>query len=309
MELEEQLREASGEGNIEGVKKLLQLGAHVDGTDEDGSSSLMLACRYVHAEVVRILVSAGSHVNDQDKHGTSSLMEACRNGHAEVVRILVSAGAHVNDQDKMVVCLPMWSVLDRLKKKWMPSPDQLMSRLVVSILGSKLWSKFADPQETKEPKRKGCPEHQTIVFFRGLSVAVTTLVPKGVVQEGDCCHIHLYDPGVHGLAEVCCKQCNSFFRARDWDQLEGVAETLVASDTSGVDNCGRWGQGSGQYQLETVVQVSGIRVAADILACSPGLLQLLEQTLNQHIFFRLVKDASGVDEQLAAVKAMVGSGN
>ena len=31
--------------------------------------------------------------------GTSSLMWACRFGNAEVVRILVSAGAHVNDQD------------------------------------------------------------------------------------------------------------------------------------------------------------------------------------------------------------------
>ena len=72
------------------------------------------------------------------------------------------------------------------------------------------------------------------------------LVPKGLVQEGHCCHIHLYGPGIHGLAEVGCKQCNSFFRARDWDQLEGMAETLVASDTSGVDGCGRWGQGSGQ---------------------------------------------------------------
>ena len=28
------------------------------------------------------------------------------------------------------------------------------------------------------------------------------LVHKGVVQEGDCCHIHLYGPRVHGLAEV-----------------------------------------------------------------------------------------------------------
>ena len=46
------------------------------------------------------------------------------------------------------------------------------------------------------------------------------LVPKGVVQEADCCHIHLYGPGVHGLAEVGCKKCNSFFRARDWDQLK-----------------------------------------------------------------------------------------
>ena len=72
------------------------------------------------------------------------------------------------------------------------------------------------------------------------------LVPKGVVQQADCCHIHLYGPGVHGLAKVGCKQCNSFFRARDWDQLEGMAETLVVSDTHGVDGCGRWGQGSGQ---------------------------------------------------------------
>ena len=33
------------------------------------------------------------------QNGTSSLMEACIYGRAEVVRILVSAGAHVNDQN------------------------------------------------------------------------------------------------------------------------------------------------------------------------------------------------------------------
>ncbi|KAL5516607.1 hypothetical protein EMCRGX_G001990 [Ephydatia muelleri] len=100
--LEEQLREASIEGKIEVVEKLLLLGAHVNGTDEEhGWSSLMLACRVGHAKVVKILVSAGAHVNDQKKDGTSSLMLACRYGHTEVVRILVSAGAHVNDQDKV----------------------------------------------------------------------------------------------------------------------------------------------------------------------------------------------------------------
>ncbi|KAL5480010.1 hypothetical protein EMCRGX_G023624 [Ephydatia muelleri] len=41
--------------------------------------------------------------------------------------------------------------------------------------------------------------------------------------------------GFRGLAEVGYKQCNSFFRAKDWDQLEGVTETLVAPDTGGVD--------------------------------------------------------------------------
>ena len=35
------------------------------------------------------------------QNGWSSLMSACRYGRAEVVRILLSAGAHVNDQDKV----------------------------------------------------------------------------------------------------------------------------------------------------------------------------------------------------------------
>ena len=38
------------------------------------------------------------------------------------------------------------------------------------------------------------------------------LVHKGVVQEGDCCHIHLYGPRVHGLAEVDCKPCSGGYR-------------------------------------------------------------------------------------------------
>ena len=39
------------------------------------------------------------HSSLQD--GTSSLMWACRNDHAEVVRILLSAGAHFNDQNRV----------------------------------------------------------------------------------------------------------------------------------------------------------------------------------------------------------------
>ena len=39
---------------------------------QDGTSSLMLACRLGHVEVVRILVSAGAHVNDQDKVSSTS---------------------------------------------------------------------------------------------------------------------------------------------------------------------------------------------------------------------------------------------
>ena len=39
---------------------------------QGGTSSLMLACRYGHAEVLRILVTAGAHVNDQNKVSSTS---------------------------------------------------------------------------------------------------------------------------------------------------------------------------------------------------------------------------------------------
>ena len=40
------------------------------------------------------------------QNGTSSLMLACRNGDAEVVRILVLAGAHINDQREVSTTSP-----------------------------------------------------------------------------------------------------------------------------------------------------------------------------------------------------------
>ena len=71
--------------------------------------------------------------------------------------------------------------------------------------------------------------------------------------------------GFRGLAEVGYKQCNSFFRAKDWDQLEGVTETLVAPNTGGVD--GDYGYGEGGCMLrgrEMVVrQLSCVRVPCE----------------------------------------------
>ena len=41
------------------------------------------------------------------------------------------------------------------------------------------------------------------------------LYPVSQLEEGDCCYVDLYSPGVHGPAEVGCKQCDGFFGARD----------------------------------------------------------------------------------------------
>ena len=39
---------------------------------QDGWSSLMMACREGHAEVVRMLLSVEAHVNDQDEVSSTS---------------------------------------------------------------------------------------------------------------------------------------------------------------------------------------------------------------------------------------------
>ena len=48
-----------------------------------------------------IIISSSLQVRE------SSLMMACRNGHEEVVKMLLSAGAHVNDQKKVRCTSPM----------------------------------------------------------------------------------------------------------------------------------------------------------------------------------------------------------
>ena len=114
-----------------------------------------------------------------------------------------------------------------------------MSRLV-GWVGPRVKSpvpegKLANPQEDKEPKDKGCPEHQTAKFFSGRLVTqhlqsqgqscgpevggpwrhstpqmaslssigyleAGLLYPREcMVKELYCCYVHLYGPGVQDL--------------------------------------------------------------------------------------------------------------
>ena len=59
----------------------------------------------------------------------------------------------------------------------------------------------------------------------------------------EACHMHLYDLGLQRQAEVGSKESDRLLGARNW---EGLAETLVTPDTSGVGGCCRWGYSFGQ---------------------------------------------------------------
>jgi ankyrin repeat protein len=91
--INEDLRRAAQSGNTAEVRSLLDAGAEVNATDDDGFTALLLASTWGHPEVVHLLIKAGADVNAQDKDGATELMHASQAGHTEIVELLKRAGA------------------------------------------------------------------------------------------------------------------------------------------------------------------------------------------------------------------------
>jgi ankyrin repeat protein len=108
-QLNEQLLQASNNGNIPGVKNLLALGANVDTITSNGSTPLLLAAQENYTEIVRLLLEKGAKVDMATRvrvqeigdigireGGLTPLIKAAANGNIEIVRLLLAAGADVN---------------------------------------------------------------------------------------------------------------------------------------------------------------------------------------------------------------------
>ena len=82
------------------VKRLIDQGADVNATDEDGNTALMYASAEGHTVIVSMLIEAGADVNAKDIDGLTALMLASGEGHTETVSTLIKAGADVNAKTK-----------------------------------------------------------------------------------------------------------------------------------------------------------------------------------------------------------------
>ena len=84
---------ASMEGRLPAVKALLSHGSDVNAvTTSYGSTPLMEAAHYGHAEVCALLLRHGAAVDHQNEYGGTALMEASRYGCVDVVKLLLGVG-------------------------------------------------------------------------------------------------------------------------------------------------------------------------------------------------------------------------
>ena len=83
-------------GNSIIAKRLLKNNAWVNTKDKYGQSSLIYASRNGYKNTVSLLINNGADVNTHNIHGWTPLMLASKSGHIEVVERLLENGANVN---------------------------------------------------------------------------------------------------------------------------------------------------------------------------------------------------------------------
>ena len=83
-------------------KVLIQEGADILTTREDGADALYIAARYGHINIIEKLaenVNFGSIVNRPTFRGRTALLTAAFHGHIQVCKLLYTKGANLNHQD------------------------------------------------------------------------------------------------------------------------------------------------------------------------------------------------------------------
>ncbi|KAI1075791.1 hypothetical protein F5B20DRAFT_373565 [Whalleya microplaca] len=85
--------DATRNGHLDAVQSLLEQGARLDSTDDQGRAGLSRAARGGHCEVVRVLLEKGASIDLTDNDGRAALSQAAGYGHCAVVGVLLEKGA------------------------------------------------------------------------------------------------------------------------------------------------------------------------------------------------------------------------
>jgi hypothetical protein len=94
-----ELHRCAESGNLERVKQLVEGGANIDETNEDGETAMLLACINGLLEVVVYLVEHGANVAHTDRLGMTALHWAGNDGNLSCVTYLLEHGARITERD------------------------------------------------------------------------------------------------------------------------------------------------------------------------------------------------------------------
>lgn len=116
------LHDASKNGNLDEVNRLIAAGADVNTKDDDGTTPLHWAYRST-VSIIEALVAAGADVNAKENKGRTSLHWASgAPGGESIVEALLIAGSDVNAKDTIYGQTPLY---------WARSAD-IVSRLITA---------------------------------------------------------------------------------------------------------------------------------------------------------------------------------
>lgn len=87
-------------GRLQQLRRLLEEGADINATNNNGRTALMGATSYRNRGIVKELLVEGANVDAADSRGRTALMMAVINNDADIVALLIGAGADLTLQDK-----------------------------------------------------------------------------------------------------------------------------------------------------------------------------------------------------------------
>jgi ankyrin repeat protein len=90
---------ASYFGHREIVKLLLEKGAKIEASDNEGWAPLSWAAKNGHDAVVKLLLTKGANVEANGSRGCAPLLWAAKNGHDAVAKLLLAQGANIEVKD------------------------------------------------------------------------------------------------------------------------------------------------------------------------------------------------------------------
>ncbi|WP_025784622.1 ankyrin repeat domain-containing protein [Sporosarcina sp. D27] len=91
--MEQQLISAVAEGDTKTVLELLEGGADINATNNQGDTALMAATKKNNVDTVKVLIEQGADINIQNNNKDNVLLYAGAEGLLEIVKLAVQAGA------------------------------------------------------------------------------------------------------------------------------------------------------------------------------------------------------------------------